>query len=178
MVSVGRVFMVRFSLRSLFAVTAFIAIGLTALTHANRVWAAALTGGVVLSLSSATLAAVYRSGSSRALWLGFSLFGWIYLVLAHGPFREIPLPTSFAFEYLEHRLGLLPIPPPLAQEGSLFPPEATFDPYFSLRGFENVGHALFTLTLAAVGGVLGRILHATQRPTGTDSTQLPTQDDR
>src|SRR5262249_25141423 len=59
-----------------------------------------LTFGI---LCLAILGVVYRRGSRRAFWLGFALFGWVYMGLASGSWWEPgenrqPLVTTLLLE--------------------------------------------------------------------------------
>ena len=40
------------------------------------------------TLTAAMLAGVYRRGKRRAFWIGFASCGWVYLLLALGPWSE------------------------------------------------------------------------------------------
>lgn len=75
----------RFSLRQLLSWTAVVALACVALRGASATWVAAVFGMVLLALTAAVPLAIFRTGTLRAFWLGFALFGWTYLlVLAYG----------------------------------------------------------------------------------------------
>ncbi len=64
---------------------AFVALGCVALRNASDIWASAMLGLVVIVFSTAILLAVFRVDARRAFWIGFSTFGWLYLLmLAYG----------------------------------------------------------------------------------------------
>jgi hypothetical protein len=77
--------MPRFSIRHLLTATALVALGCLALLKSSALLAAAMMASIALSLVAAIILAIYRTGDARAFWLGFSVVGWIYLLLCYGP---------------------------------------------------------------------------------------------
>jgi hypothetical protein len=76
----------RVSVLGLILLVAVTAVGLAALASPSNELANGLftfTGGCLLF---ALLATMYRDGSRRAFWVGFSVFGWGYLLACYGPF--------------------------------------------------------------------------------------------
>jgi hypothetical protein len=71
----------RFGLRQLFLWTAAIAFGLVALRSATMTWVAGMLGLVTAALATSILLIVFRHGSKRAYWIGFAIFGWLYLLV-------------------------------------------------------------------------------------------------
>jgi len=71
----------RFTIRQLLIGTAIIAAGLVVLRNASGAWAAALLAGTQLALATSILLVIFRRGAARAFWLGFAIFGWLYLFL-------------------------------------------------------------------------------------------------
>jgi hypothetical protein len=69
----------------LLAVVAFIALACTALVWANGIWATTLFTAALGVLLFGVLALVLRRGVKQAFWIGFALFGWGYLWMAHWP---------------------------------------------------------------------------------------------
>jgi hypothetical protein len=59
-------------------------LGLAALRFATATTSGAVFLASVAILAFGILAAIYRRGARRAFWVGFSLFGWGYLMLASG----------------------------------------------------------------------------------------------
>jgi hypothetical protein len=55
-------------------------------------------------LSTSILLAIHRTGTGRAFWLGFTLFGWTYLGLSLVPSIESRLLTTKALAYLDTKL--------------------------------------------------------------------------
>jgi len=75
----------RFSIRQLLVWTALVGLACVSLRNASPTWVAALLGLVLLVLTAAVPLAIFRHERSRAFWIGFALFGWLYvLVLAYG----------------------------------------------------------------------------------------------
>jgi hypothetical protein len=129
-------------------------------------------GFVAVLLLWAILAATYQCGNRRAFWLGFSVFGWGYLVLVYGPIPRLELPTTALlqkiairamFEQVESTLPpestlssgvgtptLLPPPTPL--------PAEQLRSAWDYNAFEDIGHAVFTLPFAMIGGIVSKIL--------------------
>jgi hypothetical protein len=78
---------VRFSMTSLLLAVPLFAVTAAAFRFASDVWSSLLATGVVLSLPASVLAAIYSTGSRRAFWIGFALFGTSYWWMAHGPWN-------------------------------------------------------------------------------------------
>jgi WD40 domain-containing protein len=72
----------RFSLATLMIVVALVAVACAALHYATELWASALMTITVGLLLVGVLGACLREGPSRTFCLGWSIFGWAYLVLA------------------------------------------------------------------------------------------------
>src|SRR5262249_20386454 len=62
-----------------------VAVGLAALRDPSELWASALFTLTILTLLVSVLGTVARRGASRMAFLGFTLFGSSYLILAFGP---------------------------------------------------------------------------------------------
>jgi hypothetical protein len=71
----------RFSIRQLLIGTGFIAVGCVALRSASANWVAAMLGLTIVMLAAAVLCAVFRGRAERAFWIGFAVFGWLYVVV-------------------------------------------------------------------------------------------------
>jgi hypothetical protein len=71
------------SVRALLAIVAFCALASVALVRASDVWASLMFSGALGVISLAVLAAILRRGAKQAFWIGFALFGWLYLWMAH-----------------------------------------------------------------------------------------------
>src|SRR5271166_2191782 len=92
---------IRFSIASLLLVVLFVAAGFAALRESNETWN---SGDFTLTLAAlliSILLAIHRTESRRAFWIGFALFGWIYMGLSLVPSIESRLMTTKALAYLD-----------------------------------------------------------------------------
>jgi hypothetical protein len=81
---------IRFSLFGLAGATAVIALACAALVRAAG-WVADLTwAATLLILTLTVLCAMLVAPSRRGFWVGFSLFGWMYVLLAYSPLADRP----------------------------------------------------------------------------------------
>ena len=95
----------RFTIASLLVVVLFVALGFAALRESSDLWE---SGDFTLTLAAlliSILFAVHHIESRRAFWIGFTLFGWIYLGLSLVPSIESRLITTKAFAYLDSKLA-------------------------------------------------------------------------
>ena len=94
----------RFNIASMLVIILVLAIGFAALRESNDLWDSGvftLTIGVLLI---SILLAVHRTESRRAFWIGFALFGWVYLGLALIPSIESRLMTTKGLAYLDSKV--------------------------------------------------------------------------
>jgi hypothetical protein len=75
---------IRFTIGRLMAVIVFIAISFASLMHPSDLVAKILLNMVLIFFSTSVLCAFFRTDRERAFWAGFSLFGWISLILSLG----------------------------------------------------------------------------------------------
>jgi hypothetical protein len=95
---------IRFNIASLLGVILIVAVGFAALRESSDLWESgifSLTLGVLLI---SILLAIHRTEKRRAFWLGFALFGWIYLVLTLVPSVEPRLITTKTLAYLDSKV--------------------------------------------------------------------------
>jgi hypothetical protein len=198
------------SIRAMLCVVAFIAVACVTLARANAMWASLTFTAALAAISFGLLAAIVRRGAKQAFWMGFALFGWLYIWLAHWPsdFSDFgaaatgPTPWRLqndssdtlattqllVYAYMEWlpRVREMPAPPvppapiPGAFGGGLpntgfggfagggFPPAPPTYDYPALHEFTRVGHSLFTVLLALVGGILAANLYRTRDQTSSD----------
>jgi hypothetical protein len=173
---------IRFSIAGLMGVVVVAAISLAALRTASELWA-----GMVLCLTCGVLALAVvgvfcGAPAERAWWLGFSLFGWGYLTLAfwswnHGGSPR--LPTLIWLEALTTKVGLTPKEMGAVsgmggigggmRSIALFVargPALTFGGFGGNRSigggtgesYAQIGHCLWALLFATVGGMLASVL--------------------
>jgi hypothetical protein len=198
------------SIRMLLAIVAFIALACTALVWANGIWATTLFTAALGVLLFAVLALILRRGVKQAFWIGFAVFGWGYLWMAHWPNGDYAFSMSggfgggtrqwtlqqgeedslattrlLAYAYLNWltkiRTAPTPTSPPTpvtytvgAYEGqpvivgaggsapATAPTAPAGTPFPSMHEFMRVGHSLFIIVFALVGGWLGTILYRTR----------------
>jgi hypothetical protein len=210
----------QFSIRGLLVGVTITGVGIAALLRAGP-WPEALSFGAALCLlGSALLLVVYRRDERRAFWLGFSVFGWLYLaVLIYSwtpsansqaartdPLVESSLLTTrlshMAYNSLLPESKKQPHVPMMNGDGSApmtvyyttgdgqgltatgtmpapsdgsssttmislaFTPSgalmATNPDYVPIESFTRIGHTLWLLLIAAVGGKTCQIIYRTR----------------
>ena len=95
----------RITIAGLLGLVLFLAVGLAALRSADDAWDSGVLGVTLAVLLISVLLAVHRTGHGRAYWLGFALFGWLYLVVSLVPTIEARLPTAKALSYLGSKVS-------------------------------------------------------------------------
>ncbi len=95
---------IRFSISSLLLVILFVAVSFAALKESSDLWESGVFTLTLAALLISILLAVHRSGSRRAFWIGFALFGWTYLGLSTVPSIESRLITTKALTYLDSKV--------------------------------------------------------------------------
>lgn len=160
-----------------------VALALPALLQASLWWAAAWLSGCLVGLGVALLGIVYRDGPRRAFWIGFAVFGWGYMIAVYGPVLDrhigVRLVTTKALAYAQlhgafnrspklvigsankfHLSSCLnsdrpkPRKSPFTGDDGYIPPQWDF--------FQQVGHSVFAILLACVGGFVSQWFHATR----------------
>ena len=95
---------IRFNIASLLIVVLFVAVGFAALRESNDLWDSGLFTLTLTVLLVSMLLAIHRTEARRAFWIGFALFGWIYLGLSLVPSIESRLLTTKAIAYLDSKV--------------------------------------------------------------------------
>ncbi|AGA26056.1 hypothetical protein [Singulisphaera acidiphila] len=148
---------VRFTLTNLMAFVLYFAFGFAALRNANAFWASATYTMAILLIAGALVGAITRRGSTRAPWVGFAVFGWTYLLIAHLPkwdvgglgFGPIDKPLLFiewGTALLQPHIRTLP----LGMNG-----EAAGN---YLIAYEQVSQSLGIILFGIVGAILSHLL--------------------
>lgn len=222
----------QFSIRSLLVAVTIAAVGIAALLNANHWWEAATWLVALGLLAVGILLCIYRREEQRAYWLGFVIFGGLYLGLVlitslvnqyhdmlptqllhlaydkvipleskseytqppgtfapattavtaysyqviatpQGPYRSpppatyVPPPLPAAAPSTGTVPGLLPAPPtPAPWPAAAWVPNAAYVPVVK---FISIGHSLWLLLAAAIGGKICQWICRTQSPR-TDSS--------
>ena len=190
---------VRFSLRQLMALVAFVAVGCGGLMRPSVYLASLIFTVTLVALLVAILAAVGRKGSARVFWIGFAIAGSGYLWLAHWADEESytvstdwrlqttgPLFTTKLLGLTHGALHPAPQGYPGGRGFFAVPVEPWLGPVFGQMGtrgpnsaaaavayeteldaFMRIGHSLWALLFAYLGGQLARRFRATAE----DSTE-------
>jgi hypothetical protein len=214
----------RFRLGTLLLIVLLVGVGFAALRESNEIWDSSLFSITIGALLISILLAIHRPERRRAFWLGFALFGSVYLGLSLVPSIESRLITTKVLAYIDSKV---PRSMPAGFAYADFDNDGTMDLYvvnqaqpnavfvnkgngtfqdvtatvgsspvnqaagsdtlylnntarLLVRGsvgttenFMRIGHSLFALTLAFVGGQLSRCLQS-RRLVSTSEPSSPT----
>ncbi len=94
----------RFNIASLLVVVLILGVAFAALRESSDHWDCGVFTLTLCVLLVSILLAVQRCEARRAFWLGFVLFGWIYLGLSLVPSIESRLITTKALAYLDTKV--------------------------------------------------------------------------
>jgi hypothetical protein len=163
---------IRFHIGTILFVILVSGVGLAALKEASDVWQQGVFTATVAALLISLLLALHRTGSKRAFWTGFALFGWAYLALSAIPSLESRLVTTRLLAFLYPKLpgelhsgisslGFSHWTYQAIVEGDTTivtgsVPQSVFPvrPRGSREDFLRIGHALLALIAALMGGRL------------------------
>ncbi len=95
----------RFHIGTLLLIVLFLGIGLAALRESTDLWDSGLFTATLAILLFSMLLSVHRKESRRAFWIGFALFGWIYLGLVLMPSIEPRLITTKTLAFLNTKVS-------------------------------------------------------------------------
>ena len=87
---------IRFNIASLLGVILVLGVGFAALRESSELWESGVFTLTLAALLISILLAIHRTEKRRAFWLGFALFGWVYLALSLVPSIESRLITTKA----------------------------------------------------------------------------------
>jgi hypothetical protein len=178
----------RFHLGSLVFVVLVVGVSFAALRESNEAWDSGIFTLTLVILLTSILLAVHRTEKQRAFWLGFAVFGAAYLGLCLVPLIETRLITTRALAYLDSKM---PRSMPVGFEYLDYDNDGTMDLYVinnnsqpnalylnkgngtfrlwvrgsvgTTENFMRIGHSLFALIVAFVGGQLSRHLYGKKR---------------
>lgn len=176
----------RFSLRWLFGVVSFTAVGCALLVYATPAWSQLTFTCSLAVLIAAAVAAIVRRDARRAFWAGFAGVGLAYLWLVcgswqtpygHAHVRDCLVMTAvleWCHEKMPHTRSMPPSPPAGMYSGmggastmlggpmtggmpmgmGNVSPGANLTGPPDMADFSIVGHSLFALVFAMLGGLL------------------------
>jgi len=90
----------RFNIASILAIISVLGVGFAALRESSELWASGIFTVTLGCLMISILLAVHRTMIRRAFWIGFAVFGGIYLGLSLVPSIESKLITTKMLDYL------------------------------------------------------------------------------
>jgi hypothetical protein len=149
----------RLSMAGMLWFVAVTAIGLASIRSTSGVWTTVAATLTLAALLKAVLAAALLRGNDRAFWLGFAVFGWVYLILVDwdwvgGPFgHEL---TGALADWAEAVIPEAPRPSPAITNLS----ELHQERMIKIGHFVQIGRMVLCLLFAMAGGVIGRKLAA------------------
>jgi hypothetical protein len=95
---------IRFNIASLLVVVLVLGVGFAALRESSEIWESGLFTLTLAVLLASILLAIHRSEARRAFWIGFAVFGWIYLGFSWVPAIEYRLLTTKALAFLDSKV--------------------------------------------------------------------------
>ncbi len=158
----------RFSLMGLLVTVLFVAMVCGAVTVGSIYLIELVSVATAVMLLATILGIIYRSGSARAFWIGFAVFGWGYYVLQLSPMQLLETEEFLRDAYPFFR-RTAPLPPnapeptwvrETAGEGG-----RTVAVVVGRWGFFRVANCVFTLIFALGGGWMARYFYATRGDT-------------
>ncbi len=94
----------RFNIASLLVVVLVMGVGFAALRESSDLWESGIFTLTLTILPVSILHAIHRSDARRAFWIGFAVFGWIYLGLSLVPSIEYRLLTTKALAFFDSKV--------------------------------------------------------------------------
>jgi hypothetical protein len=94
----------RFNIASLLVIILVLGVGFAALRESSDLWQSGVFTATIVILLSSILLAVHRTESKREFWVGFALFGCVYVGLSLMPLVEFRLITTKALGYLDSKV--------------------------------------------------------------------------
>ena len=138
----------RTTILGLMAAVAVVAVAFAALKNPTIWWASGLFTLEVGLFGAASVSAVLRRGRARAVCLGFSVFGALYL---HVNYSMISMSDRYMFPPLLFELVL-------SRHPVSGPPDGIIDAMFVNSFYTQVLCSLGTIVFACLGAVMGCLL--------------------
>jgi hypothetical protein len=153
--------MKRYRIATLMTITLYFAIGMGAVLDPEplqaKIWTSTNYTLTAFILMTSTLMAFVQSGRERLAWIGFSVFGWAYLLLlgfeiAERWHKPQLLSTRVLWEILESS-------------------RYVFSHSVEMEPFATVGHAFFALLFALLGALIAHSLAPFAPPAANHRTK-------
>jgi hypothetical protein len=151
----------RFSVKTLLKITAFVALSIAGLLYANAVWSAFFTTSVFFLILFAIVAAALRTSEARVFWFSAAVFGAGYFIFAVFVERELHPEGKHRViirsgnSWTSHAPHLVTTHLLLWADSHLERSLPTWRRPAALREFVTIGHSIFTVIVAVAGGWLG-----------------------
>jgi hypothetical protein len=150
-----QIIMKRYTIATLMTVTLYFAIGMGAILDPDplqaKIWTSTIYTLTAFILMTSSLMSFIQSGHERRAWIGFSVFGWAYLLLLgfelSDGWRKPRLMSTWVLQEI--------------LESSRFLHRHSIE----IQPFSAVGHAVFTLLFGLSGALIGYYLAPTSTPT-------------
>jgi hypothetical protein len=142
----------RLSVMDIMGLVLMVAVACAALTRPSELAVGLLITLVIGVLCLSICRAVLENQGRRAFWLGFSVFGWVYVTLTLGLWTDRWLEPSLLTTKLIDWLYESMIPQPRSPR-----PDVVVDigPWMGERDYiRRVGHAILSLIFGMVGGLV------------------------
>ncbi len=143
--------MAQFSLKSLLGVVAVTSIGLAGVTHPTREFNFIIVSLAVTVVGLFMLHAACSRSTSKAFSMGFTVAGWIYLLLIFND-MEYSLVTTWALEKLYPLLNPQP-DTNMTHYGVFFVGDNGFPLLTKYSNYLHIGHAIWMLAVGYLGGL-------------------------
>jgi hypothetical protein len=155
-----------FSLKVLFVATALIALSCVGLLYASARLATCFTTLALLTVLFGVLVAILCSELEKPFWIGFALFGMTYYAFAMFGERAIDPASQSTVAPFGSRSVI--VEPRLVTTQFLLYANSLVDGspmarlgvpvFFRISWFVSIGHAIFTVIFALLGGAIGNWL--------------------
>jgi hypothetical protein len=146
--------MKRYRIATLMTITLYSAIGMGAILDPEplqaKIWRSTIFSLTAFILMTATLMAFIKAGRERFGWIGFSVFGWAYLLLLGFEVSERWNKPRLLSTYILQEI----------LESSRF----VFSHRVELTTFSPVGHAFFALFFGLIGALIAYSLAPIVQP--------------